>query len=439
MIACLLFLNNRGDVILSRQFRDCLPVRTLADNFRTQLLSHRSVDQFPPVNVIQGLCYLHIAIGELFLVMVSKSNLHCIAAMQYGIRLIQALVAYFKRVEESILRDNFIAVLEIIDESMDFGYPMVTDADAFKQFITASGIDRYTIKDLPSAEAVTTSMTGTCPWRASGLVYHVNEMFVDVLEEMNMLLSREGEVLNSSVVGKVLVKDFLTGMPQCELLLNTKVFGEGSGESDSSVSRLEGVAFHSCVRLNRHDEAQKLCFVPPDGEFMLMSYKSSVDVSPPLTVVSSRFEEVSSTRTEMQFTLRSEFSGTQVAEQVRLFIPCPENTATVSIRVGKGKAKYVAPDHVIVWKLSTVGNGEEITFAAETKQIAPTAAEDSAWDRPPIRMEFEFLSESLTGLRITALPVVEPAYGYETRKWIRYKTQAGNYQCRIASNEKVRG
>lgn len=431
MLSGLFFLNNRGDIILSRQFREALNAKLLADNFRAEVMTQRALEQCPPVNIIQGVCYIHLKIGEVVLVMTTKSNAHCVLAMQYGIRLVQLIVSYYKRVTEETLRDNFAAILEVIDESMDFGYPLLTDADAFRQFIPPTGIDHYATKDLVAAEGVTQSIVGEVPWRASGLVYHVNEIFVDVFEEMNMLLSRGGEVLTSSVGGKVLVKNFLTGMPQCQLILNTKAFGEPCESADADAPKLQDVSFHPCVRLNRYNEEQNLRFIPPNGEFVLMTYRSSVAVSPPLSVISARFDEVSHTRTEIEFTLKTEFTGRQVAEEVRLYIPCPENTATVEIRVGKGSAKYIPSQRAVVWKLSKLGNGEEITFAAETKQIALTNEEGYMWERPPIRLEFEFLSESLTGLRITALPVEEKAYQYQTRKWIRYKTKAGNYQCRI--------
>lgn len=440
MIGCIFFLNNRGEVILGRQFRDCISVRALADKFRAEMTSQRELAQCAPVNIIHGTCYIHLTIGDIILVMTSKNNVNCMAAMQYGIRLAQMMIGYFRKVSENVIRENFATLLEMIDESVDFGYPLSTDAAATKLFITNGGIDHTVVRDLPSAEIATKALCGEVPWRTAGLVYHVNEMFVDVFEEMNMLLSREGAVLTSSVVGKVLVKNFLSGMPQCELVLNARAFGDATGTElhpEEPVAKLEDVAFHPCVRLNRYDEEQKLKFVPPDGEFTLMTYRSSVTVSPPLSIIGSRFEEISSTRTEMQFSLKSEFSGQQVAEKVKLFIPCPDTTATVKINVGKGVAKYIPASHEIVWKLNKVGNGEEITFAAETHQIAITSSEEAAWERPPIRLEFEFLSESLTGLRISALPVVEPVQQYQTRKWIRYKTKAGHYQCRISS-EKVR-
>lgn len=439
MLSCIFFVNNRGEVIISKSFRGTLSVRSLADTFQTHVLSQKSIDGCSPITTIQGNCYIYFKVGSLFMVMVAQSNVHCAAALQYGIRLVQVIVGYYKTLTESVLRDNFAALLDIIDESVDFGYPLLTDAEALKQFISLTGVESTVIMDLPSAEKVSHSIVSSVPWRNTGLVYHVNELFVDVIEEMNMLLSPQATVLDCKVTGRILVKNFLSGMPECELVLNTEAFGASSSTSTSDradVSKMEDVVFHKCVRLNRFNDEQKLQFVPPDGELTLMTYKASIDVAtPPVCIIACRFDEVSTTRTEMQFSLKTEFSGQKVAEKVKVYIPCPDNTAKASIRVGKGSAVYVQESHMIVWKLSKVRSGEEISFAAEIKQISCTSGEKQLWERPPIRMEFQLMSESLTGLRICSLPVVEPQLQYETRKWIRYMTQAGNYQCRIPNEQ----
>lgn len=48
---------------------------------------------------------------------------------------------------------------------------------------------------------------------------------------------------------------------------------------------LEDVKFHQCVRLSRFDNDRTISFIPPDGDFELMSYRLSTQVRcmhPPL-------------------------------------------------------------------------------------------------------------------------------------------------------------
>ena len=59
--------------------------------------------------------------------------------------------------------------------------------------------------------------------RREGITYRKNEIFIDTLESVNLLISQTGAVLRSEVVGKIVMKAFLTGMPECRFGLNDKL------------------------------------------------------------------------------------------------------------------------------------------------------------------------------------------------------------------------
>jgi AP-1 complex subunit mu len=48
-------------------------------------------------------------------------------------------------------------------------------------------------------------------------------VFLDIVEEVNVLLNSRGEVLSSHVVGRLVMKALLTGMPDIKIGLNDKV------------------------------------------------------------------------------------------------------------------------------------------------------------------------------------------------------------------------
>ena len=50
-----------------------------------------------------------------------------------------------------------------------------------------------------------------------------------------------------------------------------------TGGKSKSVE-LEDVKFHQCVRLSRFENDRTISFVPPDGEFELMSYRLNTHV-----------------------------------------------------------------------------------------------------------------------------------------------------------------
>lgn len=45
--------------------------------------------------------------------------------------------------------------------------------------------------------------------------------------------------------------------------------------------------FHQCVRLSRFENDRTISFIPPDGEFELMSYRLNTHVSPRLRLLAS--------------------------------------------------------------------------------------------------------------------------------------------------------
>ncbi len=62
------------------------------------------------------------------------------------------------------------------------------------------------------------------------------------------------------------------------LLRSVESYLSSSGGKSKSVE-LEDVKFHQCVRLSRFENDRTISFIPPDGEFELMSYRLNTHVS----------------------------------------------------------------------------------------------------------------------------------------------------------------
>ena len=60
---------------------------------------------------------------------------------------------------------------------------------------------------------------------------------------------------------------------------------------------LEDVKFHQCVRLSRFENDRTISFIPPDGDFELMSYRLNTHVKP-LIWIESHIERHSHSRVE---------------------------------------------------------------------------------------------------------------------------------------------
>lgn len=125
------------------------------------------------------------------------------------------------------------------------------------------------------------AVTNAVSWRSEGIRYRKNEVFLDVIESLNLLVSANGNVLRSEILGSIKMKCYLSGMPELRLGLNDKVMFETTGRATRGKAvEMEDVKFHQCVRLSRFENDRTISFIPPDGEFELMSYRLNTQVKP---------------------------------------------------------------------------------------------------------------------------------------------------------------
>lgn len=67
------------------------------------------------------------------------------------------------------------------------------------------------------------AVTNAVSWRTEGISYKKNEVFLDVVESVNLLVNSNGTVVRSEVAGALKMRTYLSGMPECKLGLNDKV------------------------------------------------------------------------------------------------------------------------------------------------------------------------------------------------------------------------
>ena len=71
-------------------------------------------------------------------------------------------------------------------------------------------------------------------WRSEGVKHKKNEIFLDVVEKLDILVAANGNVLRSEILGIVKMKSFLSGMPELKLGLNDKIWFETTGRTTRS-------------------------------------------------------------------------------------------------------------------------------------------------------------------------------------------------------------
>ncbi|KAJ1718625.1 clathrin associated protein complex medium subunit, partial [Coemansia biformis] len=217
-------------------------------------------------------------------------------------------VSYFGRFDEEAIKNNFALVYELLDEVLDFGYPQNIEVDTLKLYVTTESVKSKSLVAEPP-QSITMQATGATTWRRNDIVYKKNEAFVDVIESVNLILSAKGTVLRADVQGQIVMRSFLSGMPECKFGLNDKLVLEAAATEAAAVGRVRQVGarsgavggaggggdgetveiadcqFHQSVRLGRFNTDRTISFIPPDGEFEMMRYRTTENVNLPFKVL----------------------------------------------------------------------------------------------------------------------------------------------------------
>ena len=346
-------------------------------------------------------------------------------------------------------------IYELLDEMMDFGYPQTTESKILQESVTpspklpippapqesarrtgrevhigekdraldiANHIARYITQESHKLEVQARppiAVTNAVSWRSEGIRYRKNEVFLDVIESLNLLVSSTGNVLRSEILGAVKLKCYLSGMPELRLGLNDKVMFETTGRATRGKAvEMEDVKFHQCVRLSRFENDRTISFIPPDGEFELMSYRLNTQVKPLIWVESdvrshsgSRIEytlkvsrpsshinlhtprlmppsptlfpstthlappkkkkkKKNSSNPTQKLTpphtqARAQFKRRSTANNVEILVPVPEDADTPRFRTNIGSVHYAPEKSAIIWKIKQFGGGKEFLMRAE--------------------------------------------------------------------------
>jgi AP-1 complex subunit mu len=150
----------------------------------------------------------------------------------------------------------------------------MTEVKVLKEYIKTEANKMTKEQQKISNQKISQSMTSVVSWRPEGIKHSKNEIFLDVIERLNLLVSASGNVLRSEILGTVRMKSFLSGMPELKLGLNDKALFDMTGRtSKGKLIEMEDIKFHQCVRLNKFESERNITFIPPDGEFELMTYR----------------------------------------------------------------------------------------------------------------------------------------------------------------------
>ncbi|KAJ1673405.1 AP-1 adaptor complex mu subunit Apm1, partial [Spiromyces aspiralis] len=303
MASAVFVLDLKGKPLIARDYRGDIPMSAI-DNFMP-LLQKREEEEgtASPVITDAGITYLHLRESDIY----SKTE-DCTDAFK----------EYFKTLEEESIRDNFVIIYELLDEMMDYGVPQITETKILKEYITQ---ESHVLEIQPRPPS---AVTDAVSWRSEGIEYRKNEVFLDVVESINMLVNSKGNVLSSEILGTIKMKVYLSGMPELRLGLNDKVMFESTGRTPRGKTvEMEDIRFHQCVRLSRFEDDRTISFIPPDGEFELMNYRLNTQIKP--LIWCDSVVETHSGRIEYMIKAKAQFKHRSIANDVEILVPVPDD------------------------------------------------------------------------------------------------------------------
>ncbi|MCJ1467006.1 AP-1 complex subunit mu-1-Iike [Pseudocyphellaria aurata] len=383
----------------------------------------------PPCFSDEGINYLYIRHNNLYLLALTKRNTNAAEILLFLHKIVEVFTEYFKELEEESIRDNFVVIYELLDEMMDFGYPQTTESKILQEYITQES-HKLEIQARPPI-----AVTNAVSWRSEGIRYRKNEVFLDVIESLNLLVSSTGNVLRSEILGAVKLKCYLSGMPELRLGLNDKAMFETTGRATRGKAvEMEDVKFHQCVRLSRFENDRTISFIPPDGEFELMSYRLNTQVKPLIWVESDA---------------RAQFKRRSTANNVEILVPVPEDADSPRFRTNIGSVHYAPEKSAIIWKIKQFGGGKEFLMRAELGLPSVKGddehgggmtggfggsmggAQGAGKGKRPISVKFEIPYFTTSGIQVRYLKIIEPKLQYPSLPWVRYITQSGDIAVRL--------
>jgi AP-3 complex subunit mu len=463
MLSSFFLIASSGEVVIEKHWHE-VTQRTVCDFFWDQVTSYDSREEVPPILTFGKYYLISIFRNNVFFLATASSETAPLSVIEFLHRVFDTFEEYFGSVEEETVKDNFATAYQLLEEMMDFGIPLTTEPNALKALIKPpSLVSRITSALHIGQEAQRVSdvlpdgTISNMPWRQSGVFHSNNEIYLDLVEEVDSILTVDGLIVSSDVSGVILANSKLSGVP--DLTLQFK-----------DPSLIDDCSFHPCVRYNRFDKDKVVSFVPPDGPFELMRYRVNkrergLHVVAPCyaspTVVYD-YENQKGTITVLVGARASAsllYPGDQVGsggsgsggggkisvENVVVTIPFTKAVKTANLKVSGGTVLYDEAAKVAKWTVGTLSNSNTLqltgtmllhgsaTAARPTAGAQRTAtplspAGAGTEESPPVQLEWSVPTASLSGMSVASLTLKNETY--KPYKGVKTVAKSGRFHIR---------
>lgn len=361
MIQSFFLLSPTGEALIERHFRGVVSGRSVCEEFWQFLINnyHKPVMEVASDHAQQGTLHvISIRRDGLSYLAICPNEVSPLMVLELLNRFADIFRSYFGNADETSIKENFSTVYQLLEEMVDHGWALTTEDNALKALIRPPNIMSKLLSTSNTAvsESLPMGTVSRMPWRTSpNIQYSNNEIYVDIVEQVDAILDRGGNVVMADVQGSIQCQSHLSGLPDLLLTFNDP-------------SLIDDCSFHPCVRLSRFERESVISFVPPDGDFELMRYRMDADKTrafmPPV-FCQAQWSSVSSNEGRLQLQVGVTRSSNLVlsssapsrsnlmVEQVSVTIPFPKGTTSTShFAVSMGTYMYDESTQTATWKVT---------------------------------------------------------------------------------------
>ncbi|KAI8851682.1 hypothetical protein BC829DRAFT_386597 [Chytridium lagenaria] len=366
---------------------------------------------------------IHVLRGNVFFVAVVGSEADPINVATFLHQMVNLFVDYFGGISDVIIKDNFSAIYELLEEMLDYGKPYITEPNILKELIPPPSL----LSTVMNAVSIGTNFgvrtpTGALshiPWRTTGLKYTNNEIFFDVGEDLDVTIDRYGNIVNGNIQGEISCLSRLSGMPDLTLqFANSRIFD------------VQLTSFHPSVRFPRFQRDRVLSFIPPDGEFKLMSYTMPLTSLQSLPLQLKPTLQLTKTGGKLSISLSPRTTGGKPLEQITVTAPLPPYISSIKLDATHGTVGFDQNTRVVTWHIPKLGTENNTNISASLTGIVYLDADNPVDSQPPLVLNVGVNAKvtmfAASGLRIDTLQVLNEPY----KTGVKMFTRARNFFVR---------
>ncbi|CAG8606208.1 16239_t:CDS:10, partial [Acaulospora morrowiae] len=420
MIDSLFVLNNSGKIIIEKHWRGLIN-RQIVDYFNDHVINKSPEDVLPIISTPKYQLVHVYRSGLTFLSPVSN-EVDALLVIEFLHRIVDILAEYFGEIAEMSIKDNFDTVYQLLEEMMDYGwtvayhhisinhtftrsfllnivgYPLTTEPNALKDMIVPPNIISKVISQVAGVTSMTQhvpngSTIASIPWRKAGVKYNNNEIYFDIIEEIDAIVDSNGTIVSSETHGLIQANCRLSGMPDLTLsFVNPRI--------------LDDCSFHPCVRYNKFEHERVLSFVPPDGHFKLMSYRVNFPNHHSLPVHIKPQIHMTNNGGKFDISISVRNTDGKPVENVLLIFPLAQSVTSVNATCNLGSYIFDPVTKSIKWDLGKIDPKDRSPILSGNF----SSPEQTPESGHTITLEFVINIFAISGLKVDSLKIYNESY-----------------------------